>query len=234
MKRFLLNGVEVQVEDGTTVLEACKFYGIRIPTLCDYEGLTPYGGCRLCLVEVGEKGKTKLASSCTYQVEDGLKVWTNTRRAVKVRNVMLELMISMCPSSRVLQDLASKWGLTQVRFPAQNLDCVLCGRCVRMCKEEMQSGAIGFVERGYKKRITTPFDKKSDVCRTCGGCIYVCPVCQSRCQGPQEKSLLCNACLACAPPCLEVFDAMKCSMDPCVWCEKPRADQTKAKAKKAV
>jgi hypothetical protein len=93
----------------------------------------------------------------------------------------------------------------------------------------MQSGAIGFVERGYHKRITTPFDKKSEVCRTCGGCMYVCPVCQSRCQGPQEKSPVCNACLACEPPCLEVFDEMKCYMDPCVWCEKPRADQAKAK-----
>jgi len=147
---------------------------------------------------------------------------------------MLELLISMAPMSKTLQDLASKWGVTKVHFPSQGLDCVLCGRCVRMCKEEMQSGCIGFVERGYKKKITTPFDKKSELCRTCGGCLYVCPVCQARCQGPQEKSVLCNACVACEPPCVDVFNEMKCYMDPCVWCEKPRADQAKANSKKAV
>jgi NADH dehydrogenase/NADH:ubiquinone oxidoreductase subunit G len=230
--KILLNGLEVEVEKGATVLEAAKFYGIQIPTFCAMEGLTPFGGCRLCLVEVGEPGKTRIVSSCTYPCSEGLKVWANTRRVIKARNLMIELLLSIAPGSRQIQDLAAKWEVRKVRFPVRNEDCVLCGRCVRMCEEQMKAGAIGFVERGHKKRITTAFDKKSDVCRLCGGCMYVCPVCQARCQGWDEKTPVCNACVACEPPCIEVFDEMKCSMDPCVWCEKPAADRAKAAKKK--
>jgi len=77
-----INGVEVKAEEGWTVLEATRFYGLEIPTLCHHEGLTPYGACRLCLVEIGEGPKAKLVSSCTYPVEEGwwciltLKEWS--------------------------------------------------------------------------------------------------------------------------------------------------------------
>lgn len=231
MITLTINGLDVTVEEKTTILEACRFYGIPIPTLCQMDGLKPYGACRLCVVEVGEGPKAKLVSSCTYPVEDGLKVRTTTRRVQQARKVVIELLLASCPQSRVIQDLASKWEVTQQRFRQEYDDCVYCGRCVRMCEEQMQAKAIGFVNRGDKRRITTPFDKKSEVCRLCGGCIYVCPACQSRCQGPQEKAPVCNACLACEPPCLDVFEDMTCYMDPCVWCEKPRADAAKAKAK---
>jgi hypothetical protein len=81
-----------------------------------------------------------------------------------------------------------------------------------MCKEQMQSGAIGFVERGYKKKITTPFNIRSEVCRLCGGCIYVCPACQLRCQGAEAPTELCNACLSLEPTCIEVHDDYQCWM----------------------
>lgn len=156
MTKFKLNGLEVQVEEGSTLLEACKFYGIEIPTLCYYEGLSPYGGCRLCLVETGEGTSARLVSSCTYPVEEGLVVRTNTKRVVSARKMMIELLLSICPSSKVIQDLASKFNVHEVRFPVRHDDCVLCGLCVRMCKEQMQAGAIGMVERGHKKKIATP------------------------------------------------------------------------------
>ncbi|MCX7994741.1 MAG: 2Fe-2S iron-sulfur cluster-binding protein, partial [candidate division WOR-3 bacterium] len=172
MIKFKLNGLEVEVQRGTTILEACKFYGIEIPTLCYFEGLTPYGGCRLCLVEIGEGENAKLVSSCTYPVEEGLVVRTNTKRVINARKIMIELLLSICPQSKIIQDLASKFNVRKVRFKVRNDDCILCGLCVRMCKEQMQAGAIGIVERGYRKKIATPFDIRSEVCRFCGGCIY--------------------------------------------------------------
>jgi len=212
MINFKLNGLEVQAEEGTTILEACKFYGIEIPTLCYYEGLTPYGGCRLCLVEIGEGENAKLVSSCTYPVEEGLIVRTNTKRVINTRKMMIELLLSICPQSKIIQDLASKFNVRKVRFRVRNDDCILCGLCVRMCKEQMQAGAIGVVERGYKKKIATPFDIRSEVCRLCGGCIYVCPACQLRCQGPETPTDVCNACLTLQPTCIEQYEDYQCWM----------------------
>lgn len=229
MINFILNGLEVQVQEGSTILEACKFYGIDIPTLCYYEGLTPYGGCRLCLVEIGKGDNSKLVSSCTYPVEEGLRVRTNTKRVVNARKMMIELLVSICPQSKTIQDLASKFHVTEVRFPVRHEDCVLCGRCVRMCKEQMQSGAIGFTARGNKKKIETPFNIKSEECRLCGGCIYVCPACQLRCQGPDAKTDLCSGCLSLEPTCIQTHDDYQCWMGTtgdCGTCE-GRPDQKK-------
>lgn len=235
MVTITLNGLQVQVEDRSTILHACRFYGIEIPTLCYYEGLTPYGGCRLCLVEIGEGEKSKLVSSCTYPVQEGLIVRTNTKRVIKARKIMIELLVSICPQSKTIQDLASKFNVRNIRFPTRHDDCVLCGRCVRMCKEQMQSGAIGFVERGYRKKIVTPFNSRSETCRLCGGCIYVCPACQLRCQGPDAATDLCSGCLSLEPTCIQTHDDYQCWMGTsgdCGTCE-GRADQTKKSRKQS-
>ncbi len=207
-----LNGVDVKAEEGWTVLETAKFYGLEIPTLCYNEGLSPYGGCRLCLVEVGEEPRTKLVSSCTYSVEEGLIVRTDTKRVIESRKMMIELMLSMAPNSKVIQDLASKFGVKQVRFKIRNDECILCGLCVRMCAEQMDGKAIGFQYRGNKRKISTPFDIRSEECRLCGGCIYVCPACQLRCQGPEADTAVCNACLNLDPACLDHYDDLQCWM----------------------
>jgi bidirectional [NiFe] hydrogenase diaphorase subunit len=212
MVNLIMNGLEVKAEEGWTVLETAKFYGLEIPTLCYHEGLSPYGGCRLCLVEIGEGPRAKLVSSCTYMAEEGLVVRTDTRRVIEARKMMIELMLSIAPFSKQIQDLASKFGVTQVRFPVHNEECVLCGLCVRMCAEQMDARAIGFQNRGYKKKISTPFDLRSDVCRLCGGCMYICPACQLRCQGPQAETAVCNACLTLDPTCLDVYDELQCWM----------------------
>jgi len=214
-----INGLEVAVEKGATLLEAAKFYGIEIPTLCYNEALSPYGACRLCLVEIGSGKNSRLVSSCTYPAREGLIVRTHTERVVRARKLLLELYLATCPSSKTIQDLASKYGVTRVRFKPKFEDCILCGLCVRMCAEQMQAKAIGFVNRGKSRRITTPFDKRSEECRLCGACMYICPACQARCQGPQEENPVCNACLNLSPPCLDYFDEAMCYMDPCVACE---------------
>jgi len=222
-----LNGAEVKVEEHWTVLEACKFYGIPIPTLCYNEGLLPYGACRLCIVEIGLPENFKIASSCTYPVSAGLIVRTHTKRIVEARKILIELLVALCPQSKTIQDLASKYEVTRIRFRPKNEDCVLCGLCVRMCEEQMDAKAIGFVNRGTNRKITTPFDIKSDVCRTCGACMYICPACQLRCQGPEPPGVLCNSCLNIPYPCIDIYDNVMCYMDPCVACLKKEADEKK-------
>ncbi|RJX23842.1 MAG: hypothetical protein C4554_10030 [Dethiobacter sp.] len=230
MLNLTLNGLEISVEKGTTLLEAAKFYGMEIPTLCSDEALSPYGACRLCLVEIGTGNHSRLVSSCTYPAREGLTVRTHTERVVQARKLLLELYLATCPSSKTIQDMASKLGVTKVRFKQKHEECILCGLCVRMCAEQMQGKAIGFVKRGIKRRITAPFAKKSEDCRLCGGCMYICPACQARCQGPQEKSPICNACLNLSAPCLDYFEEAMCYMDPCVACELGTGRKAKAQS----
>ncbi len=220
MINLTINGIDVQVEKGTTLLEAAKFLGLNIPTLCYNDGLSPYGACRLCVVEIGEPGATRLVSSCTYPASEGLKVQTNSERVLNARKMIIELYLATCPGSKVIQDLASRHGVRTVRFKQEYEDCINCGLCVRMCAEQMMGKAIGFVGRGDKRHITTPFDKKSEECRLCGGCMYICPACQLRCPGPNTQEFaVCNACANLEPPCVDYFDDMMCYMDPCVACE---------------
>ncbi|MHC4983214.1 MAG: 2Fe-2S iron-sulfur cluster-binding protein [Planctomycetota bacterium] len=216
-----INGLNVSVEEGTTVLEAAQFLGFPIPTLCHMEGLSPYGACRLCVVEIGQGPKASLVTSCTYPVEDGLKVRTASERAVRARRMILELLLASCPQSKTIQDLASAHGIRQQRFRQEYEDCILCGRCVRMCEEQMMAKAIGFRYRGSKRSIGTPFNVKSDACRQCGGCMYVCPACQLRCTYIEPQKAICGGCANLGPPCIakEQFDDMMCYMDPCVACE---------------
>ena len=221
MITLTINGLPVSVEEGSTVLEATQFIGFPIPTLCHLEGLTPYGACRLCVVEIGEGPAAKLVTSCTYPAEPGLKVRTASSRVVRARKMILELLLASCPQSKTIQDLASAHNVRQQRFRQEQEKCILCGRCVRMCREQMVAGAIGFRYRGEKRSIGTPFDVKSDVCRLCGGCMYVCPACELRCTFTEPDKAICGGCANLSPPCLEKegFDDMLCYMQPCVACE---------------
>jgi len=224
-----INGLTTSVEEGTTVLEAARHLGFPIPTLCHMDGLTPYGACRLCMVEIGVGAKAKLVSSCTYPAEEGLQVRTASKRVLRARRMILELLLASCPQSKVIQDLASAHDIRQQRFRQEHDDCILCGLCVRMCKEQMGAGAIGFRGRGQKRSIGTPFDAKSEVCRLCGGCIYVCPACQLRCTYSEPEKAICGGCANLRPPCAEKesFDDMMCYMDPCVVCEIQKNERTK-------
>lgn len=219
-----MNGLPVSVEEGSTLLEAARFLGFPVPTLCHMEGLTPYGACRLCVVEIGEGPRARLVSSCTYPAEEGLVVRTASRRVVRARRMTLELLLASCPQSKVIQDLASAHEVRQQRFRQEHEECILCGLCVRMCREQMAAGAIGFAGRGEHRRITTPFDRRSEACRLCGGCLYVCPACQLRCTYNEPDKAVCGACANLSPPCLakEGFDDMLCYMKPCVACEIPK------------
>ena len=228
MITLTINGLTVSVEEGTTLLEAARFLGFPIPTLCYKDGLSPYGACRLCVVEIGEGPSARLVSSCTYPAEEGLKVRTGSSRVVRARRMILELLLASCPQSKTIQDLAAAYGVQQQRFKQEYEDCILCGLCVRMCEEQMIAGAIGFRHRGEKRSIGTPFDIKSDACRLCGACMYVCPACQLRCTYNDPEKAICGACQNLTPPCLEKeqFGDMMCYMER-VACEIKSTNETK-------
>lgn len=221
MVNLTINGLKVSVEEGSTILEAAQFYGFPIPTLCYMEGLSPYGACRLCVVEIGEGTRARLVSSCTYPAEEGLVVRTASTRVLKARKMVIELLLASCPQSKIIQDIASAHGVRQQRFKQEHETCILCGRCVRMCEEQMMAKAIGFRDRGEHRTIGTPFDVKSEECRFCGGCMYVCPACQLRCTFSEPEKAICGGCANLTPPCIDKdpFDDKMCYMEPCVACE---------------
>lgn len=216
-----INGLEVSAEEGMTLLEASRFYGFPIPTLCYMEGLSPYGACRLCVVEIGEGKNSKLVTSCTYPVVEGLHVRTSSKRVIQARKIILELLLASCPQSKTIQDLASQYEVKQQRFRQEYENCILCGRCVRICEEQMAAKAIGFQGKGEKRTIGVPFDLRSEECRLCGACIYVCPACELRCTYIDKENPICGSCSNLSPPCLEKssFEDMMCYMSPCVACE---------------
>ncbi|KKN22367.1 hypothetical protein LCGC14_0915840 [marine sediment metagenome] len=213
MPKIKIDGIAFNFLEHWTILDAAKFLGIDIPTLCYHEGLSLWGGCRLCIVEIGEGKNTKLVSSCTFLVQEGLIIRTASQKVINARKMILELLIAQNPTSKVLQDLASRLGLKQIRFKPKWENCIYCGLCVRICEEQMMAKAIGFVNRGNKLKITTPFDKNSEDCRRCGGCMYICPACTLRCEGSHPESVLCNGCYnALQPTCLDLYDNYSCWM----------------------
>ncbi len=218
MVSFIIDGVKVQAEEGSTILEVARFYGINIPTLCHHDELTPYGACRLCTVEVEDGRRMRLVASCLYPVKEGIRVKTHSKRVINGRKLILELLLARCPNSKTLQDLASQMGLEQVRFNMENEDCILCGLCVRMCAEQMGGGAIGFVGRGQRREVATPFHMASEICRNCGACMYICPVVDLQCRGVKSPGELCNSCLVITPQCLGKYDQVMCTLDSCGAC----------------
>jgi len=127
-----INGLNVSVEKGSTLLDAARFLGFPVPTLCHMDGLSPYGACRLCVVEIGEGPKAKLVSSCTYPAEEGLTVRTASERVLRARKMILELLLASCPQSKIIQDLASAHGIRRQRL-SRSTTIVLCAACVCGC-----------------------------------------------------------------------------------------------------
>ena len=177
MINFTINDKQFQVEEGKTILEVARENNIKIPTLCYHKDLTPYGACRLCLVEIVEGGRPGLEASCIYKVSEGLNVKTDTERVKKSRKIVFELLMARCPDAEKIKKLAAEYGITKTRITLKKKqNCILCGLCVRACAEISQRNAVNFVGRGDRRIVQTPFSKISEKCIGCGACVYICPV----------------------------------------------------------
>ncbi|MGO0123511.1 formate dehydrogenase subunit alpha [Desulfothermobacter acidiphilus] len=197
---LVIDGREVTVPAGTTILEAARQAGINIPTLCHDPELSPWGGCRLCIVEV--RGWKELPASCITPVRPGMVVETESPAVRHARRTLIELLLANHPEdcltcertgSCALQDLAYRYGVRR-RFQGEGRNhpveesnpfivrdmnkCVLCGLCVRVCAEIMGKSVIDFAYRGVRSKVTTPFELPLEKagCVFCGNCVAVCPV----------------------------------------------------------
>src|SRR5512146_195556 len=199
--KVIINNKTIEVPQGTTVLHAARMAGFEIPTLCDHEALLPYGGCRLCLVEV--QGARTLQPSCTLPCSDSMVVKTESEKITQARRFVLTLLFSernhFCPYCQVsggdceLQNAALKEGMSSWPLPPnwqqypvdashENfvLDhnrCILCRRCVRACGELVGNYTLGFEERGAKSFLVADFGVPlgESTCVACGTCTQVCP-----------------------------------------------------------
>lgn len=177
MIQFKINDQDVTAQPGWTVLETARQHGIHIPTLCYHEAVEPSGACRLCVVELREGDWSKVVISCMYPVAEGLCVYTDSERVKNVRRWILEMLLATCPASREIQTLAAEYGVAKTRFTVHDpeQDCMLCGLCVRVCKEVVGASAITTVGRGVHKIVGTPYMEPTEDCVACGSCVTVCP-----------------------------------------------------------
>jgi len=179
MVKLTIDGRPIEVEPRTRLLEAVRAAGVEIPTLCDHPDLKPYGGCRICVVEVARQGRSWVTTACEYPAEDGLVVETSSPRAVETRRTMAELLLARTPWVPAIQRLAASVGVDRPRFPPSTGDveemCILCARCVRACDQVAGQTVLGRVSRSTARRITTAFDAPDPACDDCGVCIPYCP-----------------------------------------------------------
>ncbi len=171
-----VDGRTAEVPRGTTILNAARRLGVSIPTLCNYRGLSPYGACRVCLVEIETPRGGQLVASCSHPIEDAIVVHTETDRVKEARRTVLELLLAQAPDSRELAEFAAGLGVTATPFePAAGNKCILCGLCSRVCNEMMGRGAINLFGRGAEREVGPAYGEQSQQCQACGACAVVCP-----------------------------------------------------------
>jgi len=170
-----IDGKEVTVQAGATILEAAGSVGIAIPTLCDHARLEPYGGCRICSVEVDSRGRTSVVAACLFPVEQDLVVRTRTKKLDRIRKSLIEMMMAHAPDSEQLLALAQEYGADRDRFEKDPSFCIHCGLCVRYCAEVKKKNALGFIDRGARKEICFIPEIASKECWECKECFPLCP-----------------------------------------------------------
>jgi NADP-reducing hydrogenase subunit HndD len=195
-----INGIEVSAPQGATILEAARLAGVEIPTLCYMKKINAIGSCRICVVEV--KGARTLIAACVYPAAEGMEVFTNTEKVARSRRDTLELTLSnhrmdcltcLRSESCELQTLSKTLGVDKVRYTQDdmkpqaetstpylvrdNSKCVLCRRCIAVCKQNQEVAVIGANERGFNTNIGCAFgrDLAESPCIACGQCVVACP-----------------------------------------------------------
>lgn len=171
-----INGKPCVCEKGEFLLQVARRNGIEIPTLCHHEAIAGQGCCRLCIVEVVERGRGRIVVSCVFPVERECEVFTDSEKVRRERGMILRLLEKRAPESPEIRALCEKYAAPEIeRFVrADGEKCVLCGLCAKACGE-LSVGAISTVNRGVTKEIATPYHEPSSVCVGCGSCASVCP-----------------------------------------------------------
>jgi bidirectional [NiFe] hydrogenase diaphorase subunit len=182
-----INGKRIGAQEGETILSAARRVGIHIPALCYHEALSAYGTCRLCSVEVIRSGRSRIVAACLYPVSRGLVVKTDTEKIRKLRKGIAELLLSRCSTPETMKKLKEEMGVTEIRYPEDKNDCIVCGLCARVCHEIAEADAIALMNRGTLREVATPFHEISNSCIGCGGCAYVCPTGAIRIDGEYIK-----------------------------------------------
>ncbi len=202
MIHAIIDGIPVEVEKGTTILQAAETAGITIPTLCYIKGLMPDGSCRMCMVEIENRGWSKLDTACSAHISEGDVIQTKSEKVIESRRGILDLLLSnhktdcfSCPSNGVckLQDYCYEYGVEKTSYEGEMTEfpiddsnpfftynpnlCILCHRCVNTCHKIVGRGAIDTAERGFNSVISTPFgvDLRNSSCESCGNCVAACP-----------------------------------------------------------
>lgn len=180
MPTLSVNGKQVTVSDDAYVLEAARAAGVHVPTLCQFDALEPWGGCRLCVVDMWREGWDddwfKMVTACNHPVEDGMRIHTETERVLETRRVVLDLLLARCPETPLIQNLAAEHGIEATSYE-RNLDptdCILCGLCTRVC-DHIGVSAIASTNRGWGREIAPPFGEPPPDCIGCLACAEICP-----------------------------------------------------------
>ncbi len=179
MISFKINGRDIQAAEGTTVLEAARHEGIDIPTLCYLKALGPYGVCRLCVVEAeGPRLAPTILPSCNLTVTEGLIITTDSPVLQEVRRDIIELLLVSIPLTDTLREVAKKLGVQAPRFKAVKRDpCILCGLCVRVCREKIGASALSFLGSSENEQVVAEQVRMDgEACIGCGTCANICPV----------------------------------------------------------